>query len=392
MNPCSVEWRLFDHSGSATPLLILLRYLFRQLVGATVAISSILLLVVISSRLSRYLADAASGKLAPDLLFAMIGYRIPGVLEVVLPLGFFLGVLLTYGRLHVDREMTALAACGFSERRLLLYTLLPALLTMVATAAVTLLYNPWGAAKAEQLLHRQLASNQFDALTSGRFQTDPHSGRVIYIGQSENGDLREVFVAERLADVSQHRGAIDDAPVVVVATAGRLDYDSTSGQRYLHLQAGTRYQGWPGEPQMRVTDFAELGLRIATATGEYQVRKLDSIPTAQLLDSHETSAAATLLWRLSPPLMAPIMVLIALPLSRVDPRQGRFARFLPAMLIYFTYLILLTTLRDLAAERGKLPPMVIWAVHGLFLAAGVWMSLLGSGRAFLQSGRARATR
>ncbi|HMY97728.1 MAG TPA: LPS export ABC transporter permease LptF, partial [Pseudomonadales bacterium] len=63
-----------------------------------------------------------------------------------------------------------------------------------------------------------------------------------------------------------------------------------------------------------------------------------------------------------------------------------------AMLIYFTYLILLTTLRDLAAERGKLPPMVIWAVHGLFLAAGVWMSLLGSGRAFLQSGRARATR
>ncbi|HNI66066.1 MAG TPA: LptF/LptG family permease, partial [Pseudomonadales bacterium] len=102
--------------------MILLRYLFRQLVGATVAISSILLLVVISSRLSRYLADAASGKLAPDLLFAMIGYRIPGVLEVVLPLGFFLGVLLTYGRLHVDREMTALAACGFSERRLLLYT------------------------------------------------------------------------------------------------------------------------------------------------------------------------------------------------------------------------------------------------------------------------------
>lgn len=373
--------------------MILLRYLFRQLVSATVAISSILLLVVISSRFSRYLADAASGKLAPDLLFAMIGYRIPGVLEVVLPLGFFLGVLLTYGRLHVDREMTALAACGFSERQLLLCTLLPALLTMVVTAVVTLLYNPWGAAKAEQMLHRQLASNRLDALTSGRFQTDPHTGRVIYIGQSEEkGELREIFVAEQVADLLQQSGGIDEAPVVVVATAGQLDYEPATEQRYLHLQAGTRYQGWPGEPQMRVTDFAELGLRIATTTGEYRVRKLDSITTGQLLDSHDTSAEATLFWRLSPPLMAPIMALIALPLSKVDPRQGRFARFLPAMLIYFTYLILLTTLRDLTAERGKLPPMAIWGVHGLFLVAGVWMSLSSSAGAFLRSGRAGATR
>ena len=86
--------------------MIIFRYIARDLLGTTAAVCAVLMLVIISGRFVKYLAEAAAGLLDANILFAVIGYRLPGFLELILPLAFFLGILLVYGRLYVDSEMT----------------------------------------------------------------------------------------------------------------------------------------------------------------------------------------------------------------------------------------------------------------------------------------------
>src|SRR5690606_32550540 len=109
-----------------------------------VAVSAELLLIVMSGRIVRYLADAAAGISEGGVLLTRMGYRMPSFLELILPLGFFIGILLAYGRLYVDSEMTVLSACGMSERRLVGYTLTTAVIVATIVAILSLYVSPVG--------------------------------------------------------------------------------------------------------------------------------------------------------------------------------------------------------------------------------------------------------
>ena len=113
----------YNTQGLKPLTVIIFRYLCREILSATTAVCVILLLVLMSGRFVKYLAKAVSGDMESGVIFAMIGYRIPGFLELTLPLAFFLAVLLSFGRLHIQNEMSVLKACGISERRLMGYTL-----------------------------------------------------------------------------------------------------------------------------------------------------------------------------------------------------------------------------------------------------------------------------
>jgi lipopolysaccharide export system permease protein len=80
---------------------------------------------------------------------------------------------------------------------------------------------------------------------------------------------------------------------------------------------------------------------------------------------------AELQWRISVILLIPVLTLLAVPLSKVDPRQGRFARLVPAALLYGLYFMLLQVSRD-AVEDGSLSPVIgMWWVHLIFVGAGL---------------------
>ena len=130
--------------------MILFRYLVREILLTTLAVALTLLVIVISSRLVAYLSLAAAGNLAPQILFGVILCRIPGFLELILPLAFFVAVLLTLGRLYVESEMTVMSACGISPRRILLTTLAPALVIALVVAYISLVLGPYATTRVEK--------------------------------------------------------------------------------------------------------------------------------------------------------------------------------------------------------------------------------------------------
>jgi len=347
-------------------LTIVFRYLIRQIMVSMLAVSGILLLVFMSGRFIKYLAEAAEGELAAGVLFSIMGYRFPGFLELILPLGLFIGILLAYGRMYLESEMTVLFACGVSDRQLLGKTLIGALPVMLVVAAMSLFVSPWGMKQVERIFNEQAKATEFEMLAPGRFQDFTSGSRVTYT-ESLSDDKRQlqgVFIAEY-----DRNG---QGVTLITAETGSQFIDEETGSRFLILEDGGRFQGTPGQLDYNATRFEAYGLKVQS--GEAGNRTLEEgVSTLELWRSDDPEDRALLHWRLSLPLIVPIVTLLAVRLSRVNPRQGRFFHLLPAMLVYITYLGLLIVARDALADE-KVPEWIgmLW-VHVLFLALGLWL-------------------
>jgi lipopolysaccharide export system permease protein len=82
------------------------------------AVTLVLLVVALTGRFIQYLGQAVAGELATDALLLLIVFRLPDFLLVIVPLAFFLSILLVYGRMYAENEMVVLIASGFSEKSL----------------------------------------------------------------------------------------------------------------------------------------------------------------------------------------------------------------------------------------------------------------------------------
>lgn len=352
--------------------MLIFRYLARDLLSSTFAVCTVLLLVILSGRFVKYLAQAAAGELDAGILLAVIGYRLPGFLELILPLAFFLGILLAYGRFYVQNEMTVMMACGMSQARLVAYTMVPSILVALFVAWLSLDVGPTGLRKAEALLTAQKERGELDGMTGNHFYPLQGGKGVTYAEEvSEKGLMTDVFLAENNPDAEDGKQL-----VLVVAETGRQHKSDPSQPGYLILEKGYRIQGVPGQANYQITRFEEYGQRLSKPKKSGRRAKADTLLTEELLKSDNKAHVAALQWRFSVPILVLVVTLIAIPLSKTNPRQGRFARMLPAVLLYVIYLVVLNAARG-AVEDGKISTALgLWWVHALFLFIALLLLLI----------------
>lgn len=343
--------------------MLIFRYIARDLLSSTFAICTVLLLVIISGRFVKYLAQAAAGDLDAGILLAVIGYRLPGFMESILPLAFFLGVLLAYGRFYVQNEMTVMFACGVSQLKLIGYTLIPALFIALLVAGLSFEVSPSGLKKAEALLTAQKERGELDNLVASHFYPLQGGQSVTYAEQvNDSGLMQNVFLAENNPEAEEGKQL-----VLVVAETGRQHRSGPEQPSYLVLDKGYRIQGVPGRADYQITRFEEYGQRLSQPDKPGRREKADTLPTAELLGSNNKSYIAALQWRFSLPILVLVMTLMAIPLSKTNPRQGRFSKMIPAILIYVIYQVILRAARG-AVEDDKLSASLgLWWVHFVFL-------------------------
>jgi lipopolysaccharide export system permease protein len=344
--------------------VIIFRYLSRELLSVTSAVCVVLLMVLISGRFVKYLANALSGNMDPEVIFAVIGYRIPGFLELTLPLAFFLAVLLTFGRLYVENEMSVLKACGFSERKLLSFTFVVASFLAIFVGYLSLYVTPIGIKKAEAIFTIQEQKSELDRVTEKKFYSLRGGKGVTWVNAiSEDRELENVFMSATI----EANESSESSLVLVISESGTQTKARDTDDRYLSLKKGYRVEGIPGSHDYQVTYFDDFGTKLAPPEELSEDTATDAMTTKALINSAEIEHRIALQWRFSIPIMMLIVTLLAVPLSRIDPRSGRFARILPAVLLYFAYLVSLNTLRG-ALESGSLPVSIsLLPVHLVFL-------------------------
>ncbi|MDX1443675.1 MAG: LPS export ABC transporter permease LptF [Gammaproteobacteria bacterium] len=346
------------------PARIIDRYLRREAFVGWIGVLGVLLAIILSHRFARFLGDAAAGKLPADWVFTLLGLSVVGFLGTLIPVALFLGLMTAFGRLYRDSEMTAMAACGVGTRQLYRPVTKLALLAVAILCVLSLYAGPWA---AKQLLENRAKAEkeaEIGMFESGRFRTSKNGDVAFYAKTvNEDGSLEEVFV---------YRAQDDGEDSTVTARRGEQVTDPETGQRYLILENGERFDGEPGAPGYSRVNFGEHGILIRQSEPDVASQRLDGVPTLELLQSDELSHVAEWQWRISQPVMALLLALLSVPLSRTRPREGRYGRLVIGILIYAVYSNLLGV-AQVWVEQGKLTPSIgLWGVHAFVALVLAW--------------------
>jgi lipopolysaccharide export system permease protein len=333
---------------------ILGRYILREVVVAWLVVTSVLLIILLANQVVGVLERAAANQFPQSVVLKLIGLGALENLSVLLPVGLLLGVVLAFGRLYHDSEMAAAFACGVGPGTVYAPVAVLAVAVSIGLAWLTLVQAPQAMASALELRNEALRAGQFSPITPGKFRSFGGGTGVVYAQNVDrDGTLANVFI-ER-----------NTGPLVEVALAQSARHTvSTDGMTHiLTLYDGERFEGVPGSPEFRIVRFAEHVVPVQVPALPDIGRRLEAQPTATLLASSDPNDQGELHWRLALPVMCLVLALVAVPLSRLKPRQGRYARVWLAVLIYFLYSNLVSVGKVWIAH-GKAPPWLgLWWTH-----------------------------
>ncbi len=343
---------------------LILRYLAKETYTTMLVVTSFLVLIIMSHQFVHYLADAAGGRLTAQAVLQMMGIQIPLLLGFMLPLGFFLSVLLTYGRLYVDNEMTIFRTCGLSKGDILKKSLYLASGVFSIVAVIMIWIEPKMAWYKDHIIAKAIASSPIERISAGRFLL---AGKWILYTEEMSRNHKKMFnifaTTLNMDKSSQQNTAVVD----VVVAQNAYQKTTANKENFIVLTNGRRYMGVPGEKKYQVVKFAEYGVRLPEKAVE--LRKIEESQSINQLwhKRGHSEANAELQWRIAMPLSVIILTLFAVPLSEVQPRQGRFGRMFPAVMIYILYINLLFLGRAWL-EKSMIPQSLgLWWIHGLML-------------------------
>lgn len=347
--------------------MIIIRYLVRETLKSQLAILFILLLIFFCQKLVRILGAAVDGDIPTNLVLSLLGLGIPEMAQLILPLSLFLGLLMTLGKLYTESEITVMHACGLSKAVLIKAAMILALFTGAVAAVNVMWAGPWSSRHQDEVLAEAKANPGMAALAQGQFQQASDGNAVMFIESVNGNRFHDVFLA-------QLRPKGNARPSVVVADSGELSQQK-DGSQVVTLNKGTRFEGTAMLRDFRITDFNNYQAIIGHQAVSADPDDTEQMDMRTLWKTHTDRARAELHWRFTLVATVFIMALMVVPLSVVNPRQGRVLSMLPAMLLYLVFFLLQTSIKS-NGGKGKMDPSIwMWAINLLYFALAVLLNL-----------------
>ena len=396
--------------------MILRRYMTRQVASTTALVLGFLVVMMLGGRLIRYFGIAAEGNLDVSLLFIIIGYNLPYFLELILPLAFFIALMLVFGRLYVDQEMAVINASGVSRGKLarLMTPLILAL--FVGEAALSIVGKPWGVRSSETVWQQQALTSAFDLIRPNEFIS---SGNYhLYVGSlsDDKKQLQDVVLIQsepikkgsstknlsapdintantvsspelpkELIDTMKNSNQSISKDTITLAKRAEQVDSASSGVTQLDLFQGRRYEVGAGSlkynqvgfDRYRITltesskeivtenniETQKIGQLWQAATGGAQVGSVNALRAAQ----------GELGYRFALPWLMIIAPMLAVPLAQVRPRQGRWLRLFPSILLFVSCALGIISLKNAVGKGSVSVWAYAWLVLG-FMALALYMN------------------
>ena len=396
--------------------MILRRYMTRQVASTTALVLGFLVVMMLGGRLIRYFGIAAEGNLDVSLLFIIIGYNLPYFLELILPLAFFIALMLVFGRLYVDQEMAVINASGVSRGKLarLMTPLILAL--FVGEAALSIVGKPWGVRSSETVWQQQALTSAFDLIRPNEFIS---SGNYhLYVGSlsDDKKQLQDVVLIQsepikkgsstknlsapdintantvnspelpkELIDTMKNSNQSISKDTITLAKRAEQVDSASNGVTQLDLFQGRRYEVGAGSlkynqvgfDRYRITltesskeivtenniETQKIGQLWQAATGGAQVGSVNALRAAQ----------GELGYRFALPWLMIIAPMLAVPLAQVRPRQGRWLRLFPSILLFVSCALGIISLKNAVGKGSVSVWAYAWLVLG-FMALALYMN------------------
>lgn len=328
---------------------------FAQTAGATFVA---LFTIIVTTVLVRTLGQAAGGKIDNGEVFMLILFGGLQYLPAALVITSFIAVMGVVSRAFREQEMTAWMASGLSlsslVRPVLSFALPLTLLALVCSVFLT----PWAKGELEAAKDRYAKRSDVSKVSAGQFRESGDGRRVFFVEhQSElTKQVENVFVVD----------AKGDSRTVVAAALGQVEVDSR-GQPYLVLKDGRRATLDGQGQRFTSTEFEVYGVAIDNSLGAAPSYQLQHRRVDKLFLDFNNAAQGELLWRISLPLSALTLSLLAIPLAFVNPRGGQSLNQVFALLIYLTYSNIVSVSQSVVTKGTADFWVALLAPHALVL-------------------------
>ncbi len=345
--------------------MIIFRYLCKEVLGSLLATTLVFLVILIMNQFVHYLNDAASGQITMTAVMQVMALQVPLLLGFLLPLGLFIGVMMAFGRLYVDHEMTVMTACGVSRLQLLMMSMIFATGVVIVVALLMLWAEPKVQWYRTQVLERAIATSSLEKMLPGRFQAIGKKGDSTFYA-AEVGEHHKVMSNVFMANKT--KGGDGNRWDLVTADHAYEERNPKSGDMFLVFDKGYRSIGTPGHNDYQMMRYDKYGLRLTHAkpAGGSDVKYMTTSQLRHIADGNR-DAAAELQWRLAMPISVWLFAMMAVPLSYTKPRHGRYVQLVPAILIYIVYADLMFVGRAWIEQGTVSAGLGLWWLHGSML-------------------------
>lgn len=396
--------------------MILRRYMTQQVASTTALVLGFLVVMMLGGRLIRYFGIAAEGNLDISLLFTIIGYNLPYFLELILPLAFFIALMLVFGRLYVDQEMAVINASGVSRGKLgrLMTPLILAL--FVGEAALSIVGKPWGVRSSESVWQQQALTSAFDLIRPNQFissgnyhlyvgslsddkkqlqdviliQSEPKpkgsaaKNAAVAVNNNIDPETAEQLNIPELPNALISDNSISKDTITLAKRAQQVDTGS-SGVTQLDLFQGRRYEVGAGSLKYNQVGFDRYRITLTESSKEViteanietqAIGPLWQAATGSTAVNSENALRAAqgeLGYRLALPWLMIIAPMLAVPLAQVRPRQGRWLRLFPSILLFVSCALGIISLKNAVSKGSVSVWAYAWLVLG-FMALALYMN------------------
>lgn len=350
--------------------MIVQRYLIREILLSFSAVFSVLLVIAVAIMFVGLLAEMSASVFSSAFMLQLMALKIVSKLVILVPAALYVAILLALGRLYSDSEIVAMWAGGIGPRRINLSVFRFLLVFAVITAIISLYLSPEARATRDVVWARAKAQAEISGILPGRF-LEFRDGELVAYTESLSADRREmenVFAKLSIAGIQN----------LLVAKKARFSSEEEEAGRYIVLEDGYRYAGSPGSVDYTIYRFERHGFRIDRERVDSVISKANAIRTSGLLDSPHPAYAAELQSRIARPISLVLLGMLALPLARTLPRQGKYTKLAMGIAIYFLYENAAGVMKTLVEQGDVSTGVGIWPVH-------VLMALIVAGLLYVQS-------
>ena len=342
--------------------MIIRRYLVKQVVSTSLVVTALLTLIIMGGQLIKIFGRAAQGRLDASVLLSIIASRLPEFLTLILPLGFFIGLMLVFGRLYVDHEMAVLNGSGISRIQLG-RLLIPLTVVYLAVQSVLMLWmSPWGLRQYEQIISVQAVRTGFDLVRPREFISS--GAYTIYAGSlsEDRKNLKDIFFYQR----AEKEGKPD--VMILAKEATRIEIANETAS-VVDLIQGRRYEIYPGSAKYSQAEFQSYRLRLENdKEAKFESDEVEALPLAKLLaNAQDPVIQSELGWRVFAPFSIVLALMLAIALCEVNPRQGRYLKLFPALLIFASLIVAMMAIKT----RISKDEVGIWAYPAVLVVYGV---------------------
>ena len=327
---------------------ILSKSLNMEVFRSSIGVLLIFFLLVVGSRIVGYFEQAAEGNIDPGIILSVIALRFPDFITLLIPLSFFLGLLITIGRLNSEGEIHGYFSAGLSKFNLIKFLLPQAFIYFFITLVLSLYIAPYTKNLSKDLLVIDSFEEQIDAIQSDEI-VSLDDGGFLYVQTADEGLIKGV----KLFQVDE-----DNSFIVISDELLTTEKDKTIE---LNLKNGSFYGGLFSESSKIISNFNNFNFEI-----DKNMSQSNDLSLTKLFDYSSASDQATFQWNISIPITILTLLLYGIYISSSKPREGKFSFMLPGMLIYVSYLSLLILGREFISDNpGSI--FNLWFIHGLFI-------------------------